>query len=59
MTALETKLSRPQQIAFQAGQEAENEFAVPGDHLKHRFIKLTDFAFSAVLEEKNEFKLTC
>jgi len=44
-------------MKFLASQEAENEFAVPGDNLKHRFINLTEFAFSVGQEEENDFKV--
>jgi len=43
------------QVAFWVCQEAENEFAVPGDHLKHHFINLTKVAFWAGQEAENDF----
>jgi len=33
------------QIAIKAGKEAENQFAVPGEQMKHRFIIFTEVAF--------------
>jgi len=33
------------QVAFWAGQEAENEFKMPFDHLKHRVLDFTQVAF--------------
>jgi len=38
------------QVAFWAVQEAENEFAVPGEHLKHSFLDLTQVAILVVQE---------
>ena len=38
------------QVAFWAGQEAENEFNMPGEHLKHRFLDLTQIAILVVQE---------
>jgi len=35
------------QLAFWAGQEDENEFAVPGDRLKHPLLDLTQVLFWA------------
>ena len=40
------------QVTFWAGQEAHNEFAVPGAHLKHRLFDLTQVAFWAGQEAK-------
>ena len=42
----ETSLFRPHPNRILAGQEAENDIAVPGDHLKHRFINITELHFS-------------
>ena len=55
MRALEISLSRIQQVAFWAGQEEENEFPVPGDYLKHRFLDLTKVEFWAYQEGENDF----
>jgi len=52
MRALEISLPDLTQVAFWAGQEAKNEFAVPGDHLKHHFLDFTQVAFSAGQETK-------
>jgi len=41
------------QLAFWAGQETENECAVPGDNLKHRFLDLNQLVFWAGQRLKN------
>jgi len=41
MRPLETSLFDFTQVAFWAGQEEENEFPKPGDHLKHRLLDIT------------------
>jgi len=46
------------QVAFWAGQEEENEFPCPGDHLKNRLLDLTQDAFVASEEAQNEFKVS-
>jgi len=45
------------QVAFWAGQEAENETAVPREQLKHCFLNLTRVAFWAGQGAKNVFKV--
>jgi len=43
------------QVAFWAGQDAENGFAVPGDHLNHRFLNRTEVAFCAGQVAEKDF----
>jgi len=57
MRALEPSLSRPKPLAFWEGQEAENEFKVTSEPLKHPFLDLTKYAFSAGQEDENEFQV--
>ena len=52
---LETSFLAINYFAFWSGQEEENEFRVPGDHLKHRFLDLTKVEFWAFQEAENEF----
>ena len=47
------------QVPFWAGQEAENEFEVPRDHLRHRILDLNQVAFWDVQEAENVFKVAC
>ena len=54
---LETSLIDFIQVAFWAGQNAENKFKMPLDHLKYRFLAFTQVVFWAVQEADNEFKL--
>jgi len=54
MRALETSFFVLTQVAFWVGQEAENEFKVTCDPLKHRFFDFTQIAFSVGQEEVNE-----
>jgi len=42
------------QVAYWAGQEAENEFDVSGEKLKHSFHDLTQVAFWASQWVQNE-----
>ena len=44
MRALETSLLDLNKVAFWDGQEAENEFKVTWEPLKHRFLGLTQVA---------------
>ena len=43
------------QVAIWDGQEAENEFPVPSDHLKHQFLDPTKVEFCACQEAENDF----
>ena len=43
------------QFAFWAGQEEENVFPVPGDHLKHRFLDVTKVECWACQDADNDF----
>ena len=54
---LEMSLSRSHPIRFWAGQEAENEFEVPRDHLRHRILDLNQVAFSGGEEANYEFAM--
>jgi len=55
MSVLETSLSRPHQRRILGGQEEENMFLVPGDHLKLRFLEFTKVEFWACQEAQNDF----
>ena len=55
MRAIETSLSRIHQDAFSSGQEEQNEFPEPGEHLKNRFLDLTKVEFWACKEAENDF----
>jgi len=46
------------QAAFCGVQETENDFGVPGNDLKHRFLDLTQVAIWDGQEAENEFKVT-
>jgi len=43
------------QVALWAGQEEENVFPVPYDHLKYRILDHTKVEFWACQEAKNDF----
>ena len=45
------------QVAFWTGEEAENGFKVPSDHLKNRFIDDTQVAFWACQEAEKELQM--
>ena len=45
------------QVAFRAGQEAENEFKVPFGHLKHRFLDLKPVTIWSSRDVENEFAM--
>ena len=47
------------QVAFWAGQEEENEFAEPGNHLKHQFVELTKVEFWACQDKKTILNDIC
>jgi hypothetical protein len=49
---LRTSLSLPLPSRILRWTEAENEYAVPGDPLKHSFFNLTQFQFSAPKRQK-------
>jgi len=59
MRALETSLSRTNPRRICVGKDSENEIAGPGDHLKHRFLELTHFAFCAGQLAESMFKEPC
>jgi hypothetical protein len=42
------------QVEFWDGQKAENEFAGPVDHLKHRFLDIAQVAFWSGQKAPNE-----
>jgi len=54
MRALETSFFILTQVAFWVGQDAENEFKVTCEPLKHRFFDFTEVAFWVGQEEVNE-----
>jgi len=45
------------QLSFWASHEAENEFAVPRDHIKHPFLELIQVSFWAHEGAENEFEV--
>jgi len=54
MRPLETSLSRLHPIRILCWTREENEFRVPGDHLKHGFLDLTKVEFWAFQETEND-----
>ena len=56
---LETSLFRTHPSRIWADQEAENEFKVTYEPLKHRFFDLSQVAFWDGQEAENEFKVPC
>ena len=55
MQAHETSLSRIHPSRILGLSRGENEFPVPVDHLKHRFLDLTKGKFYACQEAENDF----
>jgi len=54
---LESSIYRLEKIAFSVGREAEKDFKVPFDNLKHRFFHFIQITFWAGQEAENEFAL--